>query len=247
MLTQYHLILRAETNERPRSEWAYRLYASVLEKAPQSFISAAHEDAVTPVSQFLRREKNGDLLWTVSLLGEASESALSGVLDELRQMELDRGGRVWVMRRERSEIRSVDELFAAAAQGGGNHRLNFRTPTAFKSRGRYVDLPTSRLILQNLIRKWNGCITGCPIEDEDGAGLEALAAGLFCRDFSLRRRLYYLKGNPVPGFVGSIELENRLEGFHHALADALLLFSAYAGVGIKTALGMGGVEYTRQQ
>ena len=42
--------------------------------------------------------------------------------------------------------------------------------------------------------------------------------------------------------MGELTLENRLSGFHRQLADVLLLFSGYSGVGIKTALGMGGVR-----
>lgn len=58
----------------------------------------------------------------------------------------------------------------------------------------------------------------------------------------LRDRTYYLKGRAIPGFTVELTLDNRLGGFHRQLTDALLLFSAYAGIGIKTALGMGGVE-----
>ena len=242
MLTQYRLTLQPETAERPRPELAYRLYAALLGKAPQRFVQSAHEDAVTPISQFLSVEKGGAPLWTVNLIGERSEEALSGVLEELEQLELDRGGRVLVTERSRTELRGVEELFALAERGGSLHRLEFRTPTAFKSQGQYLNLPTARLLLQSLIRKWNGSIRECPIEDEDGAGLDALAAGLCCTGFQLRDRLYYLKGNAVPGFIGSMVLENRSEGFHRLLTDALLRFSAFAGVGVKTTLGMGGVE-----
>ena len=139
---------------------------------------------------------------------------------------------------------SADELFALAAQGNSQlHRLRFCTPTCFKSVGQYLPLPTTRLIVQSLMKKWNGCISECPIEDEDGQGMETLAAGLRPRDFQLRSRTYYLKGNSIPGFVGELTLENRLNGFHRELADALLLFADFAGIGIKTTLGMGGVVH----
>ena len=144
----------------------------------------------------------------------------------------------------RSEsVRDVDDLFALSARQDGFHVLRFQTPTAFKSQGQYLNLPTSRLIVQSLLQKWNGCFPDCPIEDEDGQGMETIAAGLRCRRFRLRDQMYYLKGNSIPGFVGEMTLENRLSGFHRELADALLLFSGYSGVGIKTALGMGGVMH----
>ena len=53
MLTQYKLTLRPERSCMPRSEWAYRLYAALLSEASQDFAVSVHQDAVTPVSQFL--------------------------------------------------------------------------------------------------------------------------------------------------------------------------------------------------
>lgn len=242
MISRYHMTLRAESPARPRPEWAYRLYAALLEQVPKRFSFLAHEDAVTPVSQFLSVGERGELRWTVSLLGERSEDAVSPLLERLEGLSLDRGISVAVLDRERRALPDVEALFALAEREGSFHRMDFCTPTAFRSQGRYLNLPGPRLLLQSLVRQWNGCVTDCPIQDEDGGGLDALAHGLIFRGFRLRDRSYYLKGSVLPGFIGSMELENRQEGFHRLLADALLHFATYAGVGIKTALGMGGVE-----
>lgn len=242
MLTQYQLALFPDGPCRPRAEWGYRLYAALLEAAPALFGADAHRDGVTPVSQFFTAEK-GSLLWTVSLLGGESEGALGPVLAGTDRFRLRKDGLDLTVRERR--VRGVPDVDSLLAQGGahrGPHRLKFRTATAFKSRGQYLNLPTGRLIIQSLIKKWNGCFPDCPIEDDDGAGMEALAAGLRCAQFHLRDRTYYLKGGAIPGFTGELTLENRLTGFHRQLASALLLFSGYAGVGVKTALGMGGVE-----
>ena len=69
-------------------------------------------------------------------------------------------------------------------------------------------------------------------------------AGLLCRGYQLRDQSYFLKDNHVPGFVGSLTLDSTcLSGFHRTLADALLYFSGYSGIGIKTTLGMGGIGH----
>lgn len=242
MLTQYRLTLSPDKLYRPRPEWGYRLYAALLEEAPASFGSGVHRDAVTPLSQFLT-VSDGPLLWTVNLLGEESESALEPVLERVERFHLKKDGVILSVRDRRVlKIPDVDSLLARGAAHGGLHHLRFCTATAFKSRGQYLNLPTNRLIVQSLMKKWNGCFPDCPIEDTDGEGMEALAAGLRCTHFQLRDRMYYLKGSSIPGFVGELTLENRLTGFHRQLASSLLLFSAYAGVGIKTTLGMGGVQ-----
>lgn len=243
MLTQYQLTLCPEQPCRPQPEWAYRLYAALLAQTPGDFASRAHRDGVTPVSQYLTGTGQA-LRWTVSLLGEESEQALAPVLERLDRVRLE-----WDRVTLRTEgldcrtVRDVDGLFACSAGAAPLHRLRFVTAACFKSRGQYLPLPTARLIVQSLIKKWNGCILDCPIEDEDGQGLEALAAGLRPRSFRLYSRDYVLKGSPIPGFVGELTLENRLEGFHRELANALLCFAPFSGVGIKTTLGMGGVEH----
>ena len=172
MLTQYKLTLRPERSCTPRSEWAYRLYAALLSEASQDFAVSVHQDAVTPVSQFLTGTPQS-LLWTVNLLGQESEAMLSPVLERLDHIWLEKD-RVTLLTERRSScvIRDVDELFTLAAHGGGTHQLRFCTSTCFKSQGRYLSLPTTRLIVQSLMKKWNGCIPECPIEDEDGQGME---------------------------------------------------------------------------
>ena len=242
MLTQYQLTLFPNKPCRPRPEWGYRLYAALLEDAPASFGAGVHQDAVTPVSQFLTVQADS-LLWSVSLLGRDSKSALEPILEQTAYFPIQKDNVVLsVQNRRIRNVPDVDSLLAQGSAHSGIHHLRFCTATAFKSRGQYLNLPTSRLIVQSLIKKWNGCFPDCPIEDDDGEGMEALAAGLRYKQFQLRDRMYYLKGSSIPGFVGEMTLENRLTGFHRQLASTLLLFSAYAGIGIKTTLGMGGVE-----
>ena len=246
MLTQYCFSLGVPDGARPRPEWGYRLYAALLERLPADFSASVHGDEITPMSQFLSVRRDGSCFWTANLLGEASENAASPALDAAEAFALDNGRlRLTVRERWKTVIPDANALLERAACCNAPHTLTFRTAAAFKSQGRYVRLPTERLILQSLLKKWNGSIPECPIEDEDGAGLDALANGLLFRNFRLRDGSYSLKGTRIPGFTGSLTLENRLNGFHRQIADALLIFSGFAGIGIKTALGMGGVEHTQ--
>lgn len=241
MLTQYQFHLKPDQACRVQPEWSYQLYAALLQQAPVDFGTAAHWDVVTPISQYLHCRENS-VVWTVSLLGESAEQTLGTALERLDRIELT--GKQIGMRVEQRNCRHIadaEQLFLLAAGHQGLHRLEFLTPTAFKSQGQYVILPNTRLILQSLIKKWNGCILECPIDDADNQGLERMAAGLLCQDYRLQSGRFTLKGHPIPGFTGQILLENRLSGFHRQMTDALLLFAEYAGIGIKTTLGMGGV------
>ena len=242
MLTRYTLTLTPTVPCSPRCDWAYRLYAALLEQAPQEMGDSAHEDAVTPLSQCLVPQ-GGYVRWTVNLLGRKSETALGPVLAASDSFHLLRDNVTFqVTGRQMDTVRRVDDLLLAGAAHPGVHSLRLLTPTAFRSRGKYINLPTSRLILQSLIKKWNGCFPECPIEDDDGQGMDALAEGVKYGRFRLSDSNYRLKGALIPGFVGNLVIENTLTGFHRDLLSALLLFSGFSGIGIKTALGMGGVE-----
>lgn len=233
-IVHYRLKLRLE-NPLPE-DLAYPLYAALLQQGDQGFAASAHLEAVTPVGQFLYGN-----IWSVSLLGEESIAALGPVLDAAKSFYLRRiQAPVEIAEKQVEQIESVEELLAQPALQ--RFTLALRTPVAFKSNGVYQLLPTQHLVLQSLISKWNGCFADdCPIEDE-GSGLETLAAGLVYRGAELHTRDFSLKRAFIPGATGALDVENRLQGFHRLLAAALLRFGCFAGLGVKTALGMGGVE-----
>ena len=219
---------------------AYALYAALLEQAPGDFATRVHDSAVTPVSQHVCADR-----WQVSLLGTEAIDALAPTLESLEELFLRRSQTRLELRLDQIRtVPSVEALLQTPPIRRGT--LRFVTPTAFKSAGAYQLLPTQRLVMQNLILKWNGCFGElCPIEDE-GGGLEALANGLRYDAVELHTHSYSMKHTQIPGILGSINFDNRLSDFHRQLAQALLTFGTYSGLGIKTALGMGGLQLTEK-
>ena len=61
-------------------------------------------------------------------------------------------------------------------------------------------------------------------------------------DYVFPEGSYPIKNTRIPGFVGSAVVEARLALPLLELWNALLSFAPYGGIGIKTALGMGGVS-----
>lgn len=234
MIQTYRFRLSAPRN----AGAAYPLYAAMLEGAPADFGARLHESAVSPVSQYLCGDR-----WQVSLFGADAIGNLSPVLEAMDRVFLRREQTGLDLHlEERVCIGSVEELLDRELPRRGVLRL--QTPTAFKSGGVYQLLPTQRLVMQSLILKWNGCFGDeCPIED-DGGGLEALAQGLRYRSVRLDTRDFPMKHTRIPGVLGEIEYENSLSGFHRQLSNALLTFGTYSGIGIKTTLGMGGLQIT---
>lgn len=240
MLTRYELTLESSRAVQPESEWAYPLYAALLEQLPETVAASQHIGDRTPISQFLRCDPDGTMRWHVSLLGTAAEDVIAPVLETNKVYHLRKLNTVLqVTGRRKVTISSVEDLLTEPHKQ--KRKLRFCTPTAFKSRGEYELLPTPERMLQNLMRQWNVCVPECSIEDEDNEGIFMLTRDLRCCGLELKDRTYRLKGHPIPGIMGTLTLDNRYQGFLAQLVNGLLTFATFAGVGIKTTLGMGGI------
>ncbi|MEG2454745.1 MAG: CRISPR system precrRNA processing endoribonuclease RAMP protein Cas6 [Oscillospiraceae bacterium] len=240
MICTYELTLRPALSEQPRLDWAYPLYANLLTKVPHTLGVWLHEQTAPPLSQFLRILPDGDILWTVNLFRENVTQALHLPLETATTFRLfgRETATLMVVNVEKHSALCADALMEKAVRPRVG--LLFETPTAFKTAGTYNILPSTRLILQSALLKWNAIFTDCPI-DCDSGGLEAMAEGLHCRSMALQSQNYAFKGATIPGFTGVLVLENKLSGFHRTLTNALLELTPYSGIGIKTTLGMGGV------
>ena len=232
-------LYRAESNQELPADRAYAFYSCLLSQLPEEYAEALHAQGETPISQYLYRE-NGETYWRISLLDRPTDELLSPILGELKTLSLHAGD----VSLERKESRSIcaEELIAAARaiETERFSSLRFLSPAAFKQNGGYVVLPNVSLILQSLMNKWNTVFPEIPLEDEDA--FRMLSEGIKISDYNLRTTRFLLKDNRIPGFVGSLRLDARLAPPLMELWKILLVFSKYSGVGIKTALGMGGVK-----
>lgn len=239
MLRQYQLRLCPTCPHPFRMEWGYRLYAVLLSLAPPDFSNTVHQNGFTPISQYVTPQ-GGDSIWTINLLGAPCVSALSPVIEGLSIVHLEKGNVTFQVEQVRQQqVHRVEELFVPVRP---QFSLRVCTPLAFKQRGVVVTTVSSRLVLQSLLKQWNAVFPACPIEDENGQGLDAMAQGVTLSWLQCQPRRYYLKGHPIEGNTGALLVENRLSGFHADLAQALFAFATFAGVGVKTTLGMGGVR-----
>lgn len=139
---------------------------------------------------------------------------------------------------------SYQQLFAKHYINMSPNRFvsfDFLSPTAFKSNGTYINIPTPRLIFSGLAKRYDGT---CQIHD---ALYEALFSeieqNITIFSYYLRSTVFHLEGVHIPSFQGSITL--RVTGNETFLSyiNMLAEYASYAGIGIKTALGMGNVSY----
>lgn len=240
MITQYVMTLQAVPGHPLYPDSAYRLYAYLLEQLPPDAAQWLHETGTRGISQYLRyRKETGMYQWTVNILDDEIASLLCSRINTLDAVSIEQ--QVFSISGRESRQVTLDALLAHNVTV--NHTtVSFCTPTAFRQTGRYTIFPQERLILQSLVLRWNEVFPMCPLEDPDA--FEAMLAGIHIVDYQLRTTRFLLKGIRIPGFTGSCVIEAKLAPPLLNLWNALLSFSSFSGIGIKTGIGMGGVQTT---
>lgn len=119
--------------------------------------------------------------------------------------------------------------------------LSFLTSTAFKQDGRYVFYPDMRLVIQNLINKYNTLFDDGEAVDQDF--LQDLADSVRITSYNIRSRYFEVHKNYIPGFVGNLKIRIHGNDTIKNYLKMLFMFAEYSGVGIKTAQGMGKFRF----
>lgn len=244
MLKQYIITLKYNSKILKNDTLSYFLYASLLSYVDRSDGDLLHQDGYTPITGYVTfDEENDNIIWHVTLFGIAIEW-FEDILSANKFYKIKKYDVILkVINIDIGETYTAQQFFNYAIEENcRNITLVFDSATSFKSKGKYQNIPSLTLILNSLVNKWNTCFKDFIIEDEDNSGIDTIIAGLTCIDYNIYQENFKLKGNYISGFSGYMKIRLDLKGFHLDLAKALLFFSQYSGVGIKTTLGMGGVS-----
>lgn len=240
MITQYIITVKSIPGHPLYADSAYRLYAYLLEKLPPEDARWLHEEGCRTISQSLQYDKEkGCYFWIINILSDEVAGFLCPLLDSLAEVSIE--NQAFLISEKTIRQITAEQLLHQAQEETGNRKtVAFCTTTSFKQNGCYAIFPQERLILQSLMTRWNEVFPQYALEDDDA--FNAMLAGVHIVDYQLRASRFFLKGVRIPGFVGFCVLEARLALPLMELWKTLLLFANYAGIGIKTGLGMGGVH-----
>ena len=118
--------------------------------------------------------------------------------------------------------------------------IDFMTPTAFRSNGKYIFMPDLKLIYQSLMFKYDTALSGESMFDEEV--LNELVSQTSLVRYRLQSTTFALEGTAIPAFIGSIRIRSGGNRTITNFLQMLLKFGEFSGVGIKTALGMGAIK-----
>jgi len=220
---------------------AYPLYAWLLSQVSRESGDQYHKNSLRAISHYIRPNALPHRSeWVVNLLTKEAASLFLPVLEEMEEACLHHR-RVPCVCTQAERINAPQVFFDLGEKLSHTARfpLDFLTPTSFKRQGNYVVYPQKNLMLHSLCSRWNLCFPSQPMDPH--VLLPALLDGIHIADYSLRHLSYPLKQINIPSFQGRVVLEAHLPQTESSLFRTLYCFAPYAGMGIKTALGMGGV------
>lgn len=241
MLAQLRMKLEADGNELGYYQ-SSNLQGVLMERLESDYAEQLHISGLKPYSQYLTGGRKKE--WVISTLTrEAYQKIIIPLLDDkFTDFYIEKKGlRVKVCSKEIKTVQKKDlleEFYSDVCDRYLN--MEFLTPVSFKSGGMYVNMPELRFIYQSLMNKYSAASDDMDMYDEET--LEQLVKCSRVTRYKLRSALFPLEGVKIPSFVG--EMCIRVTGTPTMAKYARLLtrFGEYSGVGIKTAIGMGGLR-----
>lgn len=222
-------------------------HGAVMERISADSAELYHHMTLRPYSQAVYWDAERRLpVWRLGFLtDEAYERIFQPISSchslHLKQKGIDvQLGKFTIIKETDYEKLAKQYIRQETVPGGAVWHI--RTVMSFKKDGRYVILPDIRLIYQSLLQRWNTFSPETRLE-EDGL-LDQMMNHCQLTRYQLRSQTFSVNGSTIYGCSG--QMHYRFLGFDmlKRIQGILTAFAPYAGVGVKTALGMGSVNTT---
>lgn len=225
------------------------LQSVLMEHVDDDYAAQLHASTFNPYSQYCFAGDSGEIIWRISALTNEAAERLIGPASKIETFTLRNLNETFDVVRKTTESFGVNQLLETLkGEAPPSFRVRFATPAAFKSKGRYVIMPDVRLIFQNLLMHYNQAYAGDAEIDADT--LEYVVEHVSITSYNLRSRYFPRtmdKSDKIPAFMGTLTLRVAGPQSLRGLVAMLLAFGEAAGVGMKTSMGMGGMQLMRDQ
>ncbi|EAX48908.1 conserved hypothetical protein [Thermosinus carboxydivorans Nor1] len=220
------------------------LHGALIERLDSAAATTLHEPGLRPYSQHLRVTKEA-AVWRIGTLTPPAAQQLVAPL-------LAAPNAAFYLRDKHAHIAITvkRQLVACTYREFVNHFflspaparrfvMKFATPASFKIDNAYQIFPSVFHIYQSLVNRWNACASGFVLDRP--RLIDDLTAYTRIIDYRLRLNTFSVESIRIPAFSGEITLSIAGPEQLVRLAAMLLAYGEISGIGVKTALGMGGV------
>jgi CRISPR-associated endoribonuclease Cas6 len=243
MLQKIVLQCTYEGDQRASYNWGSLFHGFLIKVLPPQVAAKLHDSQVRPFSQYVLPQPDQQLNWIIGLWDTTIAEHIVEMIMPLTQIEIQNKSLnlrvVGIQRTSESETEYFSRFFTDRPPGR-RYELEFRTPCTHRQEGTYALFPSSELIVNSLYQRYSAY--GQEVSLDDPEAILQLARHIHIVRYSLHSAVYYLESTKITGYMGKITLVVNGPDQLARLAGAMLSFAEYSGVGIKTALGMGGVR-----
>ena len=230
-------------SRKPNPSFGSILHGMLIDHLPDEWKEMLHSEQIRPVSQWVEGINETDFIWHVSVLDES----LGDMLGELFRKEndwecryLNTSMHIETVSQKQTGFQEYIEPFYLAEEPHTGINLIFRTVTTHKTQGKYATFPSVSLIANSISKRI--CSIRPDFSLSDPECLEQIIERTSIARYQLRSAFYELEHSRVTGYIGQMELRFSGSDELRRLAGILFAFAPWSGVGIKTALGMGGCD-----
>lgn len=232
-----------EGEQQANYNWGSLLHGFLMQVLPAEAADSMHESGLRPFSQYVLPCNDRQLAWNIGLWDAEMAAHIVKSVVPLSRIELEQKGITLEVVGVQRIVQTETEHFKRFFRGGNpcrRYEIEFLTPCTHKQEGKYVLFPSPELIINSLSRRYNAYSGDISLDDP--AAMQEVARNIRIVRYSLRSAVYYLENTKITGYTGRITVVISGPEQLARLAGALLAFGGYGGIGIKTALGMGGVR-----
>ena len=242
MITEYIFTLSPENDEYTGWSCAPLFHGYLMTSISNEDSQRLHLSELKPFSQSLVN-KNGLLIWRVVLLNEYADNVFSPILNNCEKIYIEHKNINYNVNELKKNTIEYNDIFKNNYFKKENKKyvtLQFETPTAFRSEGKYIFYPELKFIYNSIIRKFDTFSEQMQLYDKDI--LYELINSTSISDYNIKSTFFSTDGVRIKSFVGKVTIKinggQNFINFVNMLAD----YAGYCGIGIKNALGMGAVK-----
>ncbi|WP_054697327.1 CRISPR system precrRNA processing endoribonuclease RAMP protein Cas6 [Syntrophomonas palmitatica] len=243
MLQKIIIQCKYEGDQRASYNWGSLFHGFLMRVLPAETAALLHESVLRPFSQYVRPLGTQQLAWNIGLWDADIAECIVQAVMPLSRIELEQKGIILevcgVQRITLTETEYFNRFFMCQ-NPCRRYEIEFLTPCTHKQNGNYALFPSLELIVGSLSRRYSAFVQDISLDDSNV--MQEAANHMRIVRYSLRSAVYYLDNTKITGYTGKITLVLNGPEQLARLSGALLSFAEYSGLGIKTALGMGGVR-----
>lgn len=217
----------------------------LMENLPVDVVDRLHNQGLRPYSQYvIGHDQEGE--WHLHALTDEMVQLFDKVWEQWDGIELkshQKGCSYFVSHKFVSQSLGYKDLckkYFLAPQVDRFIDINIKTPISFKSHGIYLNWPDLQLLVKNLCKRWNSFSDDMRFEDQEI--IEFLQDSIALGYYRLYSSRFDLEGTYIPSAQGQFTVRLTGNDMSKRWLCLLLDFATYAGMGVKTAMGMGGID-----